>query len=165
MHKGPYEIIRVCTRGDSNSRNLAIAGTRITCYTAGATGTIVVRLAQIGTSLQLWICRRGLEPRQALQALLFAICIRLLLIFVAFLSFAFPDVGVCQSDPRNSFRKKSNQTRPLSSFAPNVATYRLQPFVYGSQYYVPFAFTVFFSISPPLIHGDDQVVLFVLRFF
>ena len=31
-------FIRVCTRGDSNSRNRSIAGTKITCYTTGATG-------------------------------------------------------------------------------------------------------------------------------
>ena len=36
--KSPQKFTRVCTRGDSNSRNWPIAGTRITCYSGGATG-------------------------------------------------------------------------------------------------------------------------------
>ena len=36
--KSPYDFIRICTRGNSNSRNWPIAGTRITRHVTGATG-------------------------------------------------------------------------------------------------------------------------------
>ena len=68
--KRPYELLWVCTRGDSNSRNWPIAGTRIMCYTTGATG-ITMHTDQIMECINNRSQTPTIDRRRWCQTLLF----------------------------------------------------------------------------------------------